>query len=117
MPEQVSRRGQALTPADLSAPFETLLVRLGARGLNLRDELDVLAADQCSRLTNVDHDGQGAVTSRPGQTRLARAGTLHHSVRKLSDPHTNTYTRIWGVDTRLYSWQEGELSQIDTGDR
>ena len=115
MPEQQSTRGNAVTQAQFEGPFENVLFRLGIRGLNLKDAIDVIAPDQFSRLTNADHDGGGYVTSRPGQTTLATAGTRHHSVRKMRDPDSGTFTRIWGIDGNLYRGSSGALTQIDSG--
>lgn len=115
MPEQSSNRGNPITGAPFEAPFENVLFRLGIKGLNLQAALDVVGPDQFSRLTNADHDGGGEVTSRPGQTTLATAGTRHHSVRKLRDPQPGTLTRIWGIDTNLYRGTSGALGLIDTG--
>ena len=115
MPEQTSNRGQAVTSSDFTAPFNTEIVRLGVGGLNLKDAIDAIPQTQLARLTNGDHDVNGVLTSRPGQTSLATAGTKHHSVRKLRDPQAGTAPRIWGVDTALYLGASGALSQIDTG--
>jgi len=115
MPEQASNRGNAVTGARFEGPFENQLFRLGIRGLNLRDAIDVIAPDQFSRLTNASHEGGGWVTSRAGQTSLATAGTRHHSVRKMRDPDSSTFTRIWGIDTNLYRGQSGALGLIDGG--
>jgi hypothetical protein len=115
MPEQQTQRGQAVTRANFDQPFETLLLRLGVRGLNLQDELDVIPPDQLARFTNGEHDANGAITSRPGQTSLATGGTKHHSMRILRDPQTGAHTRIWGTDTDLRIGLSGALSVIDSG--
>ena len=115
MPEQGSRRGDAVTGSQFTGPFENVLFRMGVRGANLKDELDVIAPDQFARMTNAEHDSNGAVTSRPGQTGLATGGTKHHSVRKLRDPQLGTATRVWGIDTNLYIGASGALTNIDGG--
>ena len=56
MPEQSSKRANAVTGSAFEAPFETHLVRFGVEGLNLKDEHDALQPTQASRLTNHDHD-------------------------------------------------------------
>jgi len=115
MPEQTSRRGNPVTSAGFEQPFENALFRIGVRGLNLHDALDVIPPDQYSRLTNAEHDGGGFITSRLGQEFLASAGTRHHSMRRLRDPDSATFTRIWGVDTNLYRGSSGALALIDAG--
>jgi hypothetical protein len=115
VPEQTTKRGDRITAADFTGAFENHLVRLGAGGWNLKDELDVIPPEQASRLTNVDHDQTGAVTSRPGQTSFATGGTIHHSVRKILVPSTGVPTRFWGIDTSLYRGASGALASIDTG--
>jgi hypothetical protein len=116
MPEQRSDRGAGITTAAIQAPFETTLVRMGVRGLNLKDELDVIPPDQAPRLTDLDHDSQGAITARPGQTTFATGGSEHHSVRRLRQPRTGLETRFWGVDGSLYRATSGALgAAIDTG--
>jgi hypothetical protein len=115
MPEQASGRGQVITTATFEAPFSTEIFPFGAGGLNLKDALDAIPVGQLSRSTNMIHSQDRAVTGRPGLTSLATVGTEHHSVRRLSDPQAGTYTRIWGVDQKLYRGQSGALTEIDTG--
>jgi hypothetical protein len=113
MPEQGSKRGDSVTKAPFEGPFETLMLRWGIRGLNLKDALDAVAPDQYSRFTNADHDSGGEVTTRPGQTSLATGGTRHHSMRKLRDPQNSNFTRLWGVDTDLYRNASGALTLVE----
>ena len=116
MPEQSSKRGDVVTNARFTGAFETQLVRRGVRGLNLKDALDVVSAEQSTRLSNVWHEGTGSETSRPGQTTFATGGTEQHSVRKFYQPSTGVTTRIWGVDTNLFLAASGALgAAIDTG--
>src|SRR5574342_1284395 len=113
MPEQSSNRGDVITPARFTGPFETHVVRYGVKGLQLQDSLDAL--DGWARHTNIDHTNNGEATSRPGQTSFATAGTKHHSVRKLRDPQTGVHPRVWGIDTNLYIGASGALTQVDAG--
>jgi len=115
VPEQQSRRGDAVTASRFTGPMENALFRLGIRGLNLKQELDVIPPDQLARMTNVDHDANGAITSRLGQTTFATGGTKHHSVRKFRDPQTGVTNRVWGTDTDLRIGASGALGVIDTG--
>ena len=115
MPEQQSARGDQLTAARFVGPFENQLVPFGLGGLNLKDDLDKLEPTQYSRLTNADHTLDGILTSRPGQTSLATAGTEIHSIRKFRDPQAGSETRVWGIDDDLYLGASGALTQIDTG--
>lgn len=115
MPEQRSSRGDTVSKGTAAGPFETQLVRLGVGGLNLHDELDAIPPEQCSRLTNIDHDANGSITSRPGMVSLATAGTKHHSVRRMVVPFTGGVTRCWGIDTSVYMGATGALTVVDTG--
>jgi hypothetical protein len=113
MPEQGSRRGDEVTKAPFTGAFENHPIRFGMGGLNLKDSLDVL--EGWARHTNLDHDNNGEVIARPGQTIFATAGTVHHSVRKLRNPQTGVDVRVWGVDTNLYLGASGALAPIDSG--
>lgn len=115
MPEQQSRRANAVTPAAFEAPFETQLIRLGIIGLNLNQERDVQEPGGLVKSTNVDHDAQGSITGRPGETVFATAVGSHHSVRKLRDPQTPATTRVWGIGTDLYVGASGALTLVDGG--
>jgi len=113
MPEQTSRRGDAVTKAPFTGAFENHPLRFGLNGLNLKDSLDVL--EGWARHTNVDHDNDGQATARPGQTSFATAVGRHHSVRLLVDPQAGTSTRIWGIGSTLQRGLSGALAQIDSG--
>lgn len=115
MPEQVSRRGQGVTSAPFESPFETAIYPFGQGGLNAKDALDAIPVGQFTRLTNMVHAADRALTGRPGLTSLATAGTEHHSVRRLNDPQAGTSTRIWGIDQKLYRGLSGALTEIDSG--
>lgn len=115
MPEQQSSRGQTITAQNFEAPFETQIYPCGMGGLNLKDALDAIPVGQFARLTNTIYSQDRQLTARPGLTSLATAGTNHHSVRRLNDPQTSTFTRIWGIDQSLYIGQSGALSVIDAG--
>jgi IPT/TIG domain len=113
MAEQITRRANNVTSATFEAPFETQTVRFGVGGLNLKDSLD--AMEGWSRLTNIWHEHEGEATVRPGQTAFATASGTIHSVRKLRDPHGNTFTRLWGVDGKLFQGQSGALTERASG--
>lgn len=113
MPEQSSDRGNVITVAPFENPFENHAIRFGVLGLNLKQSLD--AMEGFSRLTNVDHDQEGELTVRPGQTLLVSGGTAHHSVRKLYDPRAQTTTRIWGIDSSVYRGASGALTVVEAG--
>jgi len=115
MPEQQSKRDAPITAAEFTAPFETQLVPFGLGGLNLTDDLVKILPTQYSRLTNLQHQIDGAMTSRPGQQALATGGTEIHSLRLFKDPQAGVSTRIWGTDSVLRRGLTGALTQIDTG--
>ncbi len=115
MPEQAGRRGVGITGQNFEAPFDTPVVKLASKGLNL-SALDAIAPDECSRLSNLVYQPMaGQARGRFGQTSLATAGTHVHSVGRLNAPRTGTFTRIWGIDTDLYGGQSGALTPIDAG--
>ena len=115
MAEQQSRRANPVTTAPIDSAFETQLVQLGRKGLNIKDDIAALDPGQFSRMTNVDHDADGNVQARPGQTAFASAGGTHHSVRKLRDPETGSTTRVWGIGGSLFIGASGGLAGIDAG--
>lgn len=115
MPEQKSGRGQPITTAPFESPFSTEIYPFGQGGLNLKDAVDAIPVGQFSRLTNLIHSADRALTVRPGLTTLATVGVEHHSVRRLNDPQAGTYTRLWGVDQKLYLGQSGAVTEIDSG--
>src|SRR5437773_1774171 len=98
MPEPASHRTLAVTAAPYEQPFESPSIPLGILGLNLVLDITALKPGEFQILTNAYHRSDGILTSRPGLTSLATAGTNAHSVARLNDPLNSTYTRIWGVD-------------------
>lgn len=90
-------------------------IRFGAGGLDLRRAPDVVAPENATRLTNVQRTPDGAWTTREGQTEVATAAGVHHSVARAIDPLTPTDTRLWGAGTALYRGLTGALTSIDTG--
>lgn len=116
MPVQQSKRGQSITSAGFEEPFESQFTRFGIKGLNINDAIDAVEPDELTRMLNVTHRVDMAITSRAGQTNItgAAVGTNHHSIKRLNDPSTDTWTRIQGVDTSLYVGQ-GALTSVDSG--
>lgn len=117
MPEQTSRRGVAITASPYEAPFDTPVIRLGARGLDLLHALDQIPPDRLSRFTNAVHEGDtGQLRSRLGQTALTTpVPGAAHSIRRMNSPRTGTFTRVWGIGASLYTGASGALTAVDTG--
>ncbi len=117
MPDPVSRRGVDVTEAAFTAPFSTPIFPYGIGGLDLNSAIDKIAPGNYARLTNAYSTPfePRALTARPGQQPLATAGTMIHSIVRMDDPQTNSFTRVWGVDTNLFLGASGALTQIDSG--
>src|SRR5262245_21437802 len=116
MAEQISRRSNNVTSAPFDTPFENQIQRFGAGTLNLKDSLD--AMEGWSRLTNIWHQNEGEATARPGQTAFATFGGTSspvHSVRKLRDPASGTFTRIWGVGNTVQHGASGAITSVGPG--
>lgn len=91
-------------------------LRFGVGGLDLRRSRDIVDVLNATQLTNAIRTPDGALTSRLGQTALTTGGTKYHSVKRLDDPLLSTSTRIWGVDTSVYSAFSGALgAAVSTG--
>lgn len=115
MAEQASKSTRPITNADFEAPFESNITRFGVKGINITDAIDAIEPNEMTRMLNVTHRVDGFLTTRPGQTQLATGGTNIHSGRRLNDPDSSTYTRVYGVDTTLKTGTTGALATIDTG--
>jgi hypothetical protein len=118
MPEPKSTRGMAVTPADLTVPFDTPIVPFGNAGLNVAAAIDAVKSDQFTRLTNVvfTPGGSREVTIRPGQVELASfAASPVHSAHRFADPFNSTATRVWGVGSELALGLDGAVSSVDSG--
>lgn len=115
MPEQHSARGNTITGAGFEAPFDTPIWPYGVGGLNLTDALDLIPVGEYSRLTNLTHEKDRELTTRDGQTSLLTGGSVHHSIRRLADPDTGTFTYFVGVDQTLRRGSAGVLTTVDSG--
>ncbi len=115
MPEQSSKRGAQVTGnLQLDQPFESAPVRFGVKGLDLKSASDQVPPDAYRRLTNVLHDMNGQLVARPGLIDLTGHTDDIHSIRRLNDPDSNTFTRIWGVGTSLGVGQSS-ITEVDSG--
>lgn len=116
MPIPKSSPGKPITSAGFEQPFESTFTRFGVKGLNINDAIDAVEPDELTRMLNVTHRLDMSVTSRPGLSNItgAAVGTNHHSICRLNDEFSNTFTRLEGVDTSLYIGQ-GPLTSIDSG--
>lgn len=113
MPEQVGRGAIPVASQPFEAPFETQIVRLGLKGLQLNKSVDATDPLELTRMTNVVHTESGHLITRGGQIVLVTGGSRHHSISRLNYPPN--YQRIVGVDGSLYFGSTGALTLIEAG--
>ena len=98
------------------ADFTTQPVRLGIEGLDLTRSADMASPTKAVALTNLYRREDGSLKVRPGQTGLTTAvGANVHSCARLDSPSTPDWTRVWGIDDKVYIGKSGVLTQIATG--
>lgn len=112
MPEQQSERALAITSSNFEQPFETAIWPFGVGGLDLNSQLDAIPVGKYSRLSNLFHTDDRALTVRPGLTQFFASST--HSVLRMNDPVNSTYTRVWGSGQTLCVGQSS-LTVVDAG--
>lgn len=98
--------------------FQQQIIRFGAGGLSLRPAKDVVPPNQFPLYSNALRLRSGQVTGRPGLTLLSDPPAAHtnlHSIGRLNDTQTNTFIRVWGIDTDLYYGVTGVLTLAETG--
>jgi hypothetical protein len=104
-----------VTDANFEAPWSTPIIRYGVGGLVLNVAPDVLRPEDAAILTNLAYDATGYYIGRYGQTSLATAGAGIHSIGRLDELVTFSWTRVWGAGTNLLIGQTGALTTVDTG--
>lgn len=105
-----------VTAAAYDAPWQTQMVRIGRRGLNLAQDAASLHPEDATLYTNAVHHGDGRIVSRPGQGSLLTAAGSHHSHARLNNPRLSTFTRYVGVGTGLHVGTAGPLgAAVDSG--
>lgn len=97
------------------------VVRAGVGGLNL-GSLDAVPPTDWTRMINAYSPRVGETTGRPGQLALTDdSGTQVHSVGRLNSPARSIAfgagftTRLWGIDTNLFTGVSGALTLVDSG--
>ena len=101
--------------------FQRIPGKLAVSGMDLHHPPDLLPADKCSLLLNLQPDLlTGALSLRPCPAALATtvSGLPVHSVVRLNDlvPEAAApFSRFVGSGTKLYSGAGGALAQLDTG--
>lgn len=105
----------AESPAADHQVWDCPIVRLGGEGLQLNKAIDQLSMQEVSRLANLLNTGGGDLTTRPGQTLLATLGGTVHSIRRLNNPFTGSFTRFWGAGTSWYRGASGVPSSLAAG--
>lgn len=102
-----------------SQPYLTQPFLLGVAGLDLRTDLEQINPNALSRMSNWNWGAEGELVARYGLgTVFAQPSndpSAVHSIGRLDDPKTTTFTRIWGIGTKLYGGQSGTLSLIESG--
>src|SRR5690606_24885993 len=91
-------------------------IRFGIGGLDLRVAADAPQGERSGfqRFTNVVHDADGELRQRPGLTALAATDDPIHSIIRMPDPASQSYTRLVGAGGKLLMGTTS-LTEIDTG--
>src|SRR5665213_3802421 len=101
--------------------FQRIPGKLAISGMDLHPPPDLLPADKCSLLLNLQPDLlTGALSLRPCPAALATtvSGLPVHSVVRLNDlvpEAAAAFSRFVGSGTKLYSGVGGALTPLDTG--
>jgi hypothetical protein len=112
---QQSKHSLDITSAAFEAAFDNFIFRFGAKGIILKDAPDALDANQYSRLSNFTHRQDFSITGRRGLTEFATGGDNVHTIRRLNNPGSDSYIRVFGIDGDLYYGTTGALTLADTG--
>jgi len=95
MPIQKSASAEPITSAQFEGPMETNYTRFGMKGLNINDAIDAVEPNELTRMLNVFHRDDAALTSRRGQTSFTDTiGTYQNAVRRLNEIVFRWYTEI-----------------------
>lgn len=96
--------------------WETPMVLVGRRGVNLVAGKDQLEMEELSRASNVISRQGGPLAVRKGQTALATtaAGEVE-SIARLNDPNSSAFTRLAGVGGGVYRGVSGAMGSVDAG--
>lgn len=95
-------------------PYENQTIVMGIGGLDLRRPPELVPPGKYTRLTNVERRLEGAWHGRPGQTLLFTlpVATDIHTLGRLNDAATGTFTRIAGSGTKLYTGVTGLFTEV-----
>jgi len=116
MPVPQHRGGLPVTNSPFEGAYSTPTISPGIAGLNIRGAISAIAAEQLTRMSNLQWDQEGSLTSRPGMIEEATsAGTHVHSIARMNDPLSGVATRVWGIDTSVYMGLSGGLSSVQSG--
>jgi hypothetical protein len=89
--------------------------RFRLNGMLLTGASDALPPGYFPYVKNLRSFAQDQVEPRPGLTLIASVGSdAVHSIRRLNDPVSSTYSRIIGAGTKLYAGTTS-FTQVDTG--
>jgi hypothetical protein len=96
--------------------YETVMTRLGRKGLNLVDAMDDLDQQELARLVNMVSRFGSVLEVRPGQSGLGTTtGSEHiHSITRLNDPAAAAFTLLAGSATDVYRGTTGAFSIVDS---
>lgn len=105
-----------LWPGHDTTLYETPMVRVGRKGINLQDALDDLDPSELSRMVNLVSRYGERLTTRLGQAPLGttQQGYLHRLFR-LNDPQDSAFSRFAGLGSTLWRGTTGAFTLIDSG--
>jgi hypothetical protein len=83
-------------------------------GMDLNRPIDALKPLHAAMLKNVRMYQTGRIEARPGESLYCTSGNGGHSIRRLNDPLTSTYTYIVGANTTLY-YGTTSVTSCDSG--
>lgn len=121
MPEQGSRRGDAVTHVQFTGPFETPLTPFGMGGLNLAVAIDQVPQNQFARLYDVQWipGDVRALTGRLGYTNTGVSvppiSVAVHSLVRMNDSQTGASTLFAGNGTLLSRVASNILTPVEGG--
>lgn len=99
-------------------PYNRIPNKFAYSGMDIHHPPDLMPPGKCSLLFNMYPDLQnGTMVMRPALDQLATtvSGVPIHSISRLNDSFTSSFTRFVGSGSVLYSGSGGTLASLDTG--
>jgi hypothetical protein len=99
------------SPAVNHQPWQTRILPLAPKGLQLNKPLTNLEPVEASRLTNCIPRVGGGLDTRLGLTTYLTYGTSLHTIKILNDAKNNTFALFWGIDA---NWVRTDAAGVPT---